>query len=92
MRTIQNETGFIFNDFSFYFKTILCILLVYKSFSIYAQSTYSKTDTFSNNKLFISWAKNHAFPLQNSDSAIGNVEERSSASRYSALVWAMNNT
>jgi len=74
MRTIQNETGFIFNDFSFYFKTILCILLVYKSFSIYAQSTYSKTDTFSNNKLFISWAKNHAFPLQNSDSAIGNVD------------------
>lgn len=75
MRTPPDKTTFVFIPFPFYFKTILCLLLVTcKSFWIYAQSPSSGTDTFLNSKPFITWAKLHAFPLQNSDSTTGSTD------------------
>lgn len=41
-----------------------------------AQSISKNTDTFLNSKPFVDWAKDHAFLLQNSDSANGNADLR----------------
>ncbi|MES2332647.1 MAG: erythromycin esterase family protein [Bacteroidota bacterium] len=41
-----------------------------------AQNIAKNTDTFLNTKPFVDWAKDHAFLLQNSDSANGNADLR----------------
>ncbi len=54
----------------FFFKLILCLfLLAYKPLAGITQNKLIKPDTFFDSKPFIDWAKHHAFPLKNSDSA-----------------------
>jgi erythromycin esterase len=58
-----------FYQFAFFLKTALCFLLLSGCFAVHAQSLPDNTDTFLNSTSFINWAKAHAFPLQDSDSA-----------------------
>lgn len=58
-------------------KTIACFLLVAKYFSTKAEFISGNTDTFLDNKPFISWARDHTFPLQHLDNAIDNIDLQS---------------
>ena len=50
---------------------MICFLLIYKPNTSKAQVRAQNTDSLLNSKPFINWARDHAFPLQNSDSALG---------------------
>jgi erythromycin esterase len=57
------------------FSLVLFLCMLLCMFGL-AQSQVEKTDTFLNSKPFISWAKEHALSLQNSDSATGDADLR----------------
>ena len=64
-----------YNLKSFTFKrAIFFIGLLCVSFGIHAQPIAALPDTFASSDPFISWAKDHAFPLQNSDAAKGDAD------------------
>ncbi|MDB5210174.1 MAG: Erythromycin esterase, partial [Sediminibacterium sp.] len=54
--------------------SLVLLLSISLSGSGLAQSISKNTDTFLNSKPFVDWAKDHAFLLQNSDSATGNAD------------------
>lgn len=58
-------------DKNSYLFSIIFALLIISSFYVDAQSFQFKTDTSLINKPFVSWAKAHAFTLQNADNAVG---------------------
>lgn len=76
MLTSPDKINFNFHLFYYFFQITLCLLLTCKPIPSDAQAKSDCMDTFLNSKPFISWAKVHAFPLQNSDSATGSSDLR----------------
>jgi erythromycin esterase len=72
MRTKQKRTKLAFIKKSI--LVALCLSTIIMPFLSYAQSVSSKTDIDLNSQAFISWAKENALALQNTDSAKGTAD------------------
>jgi len=69
---IQKNAGLAFIKFSL--LTALSLSMIAKPSLNYAQAMLSKSDIDSNSQSFVSWAKDHVQPLQNSDNATGTAD------------------